>query len=89
MLLTATDEANKQHAEFLAQKFLNQNLHEYIFEDVTYKENCPVKIIESSHKLLVAKLLAEKGLNVTIYDEMQVIDLVRNEYGDLFNYVVK
>lgn len=83
----ATDAANNQHAHYMARQFIEQNLDEYIFEDVSYKPNCPVKIIYASQKLAVAKLIAEEGKRVTIVDDETVITQVRALYGDLFNYV--
>ncbi|MES2122072.1 MAG: nucleotide sugar dehydrogenase [Chlamydiota bacterium] len=85
----ATDEANEQHAVFMADKFVEMDLEEYVFEDVSYKPNCPVKIIYASQKLAVAKLIAERGRRVTIVDVQSVIDEVRSQYGDLFHYVTQ
>ena len=82
----ATDRANDQHTLYMAQKFLDQNLDEYVFEDVSYKPNCPVKILYASQKLAVARLLAEAGRSVIIVDEQSVIDELRGLYGDLFYY---
>lgn len=84
----ATDTANLQHADYMARQFIEMDLDEYVFEDVSYKPNCPVKILYSSHKLMVAKLVAEQGKKVTIVDVQSVIDEVRAEHGDLFNYAV-
>ncbi len=82
----ATDAANDQHAQFMAQQLLAHDLDEYFFEDVSYKPNCPVKIIYASQKLAVAKLIAEQGKKVTIIDEPGVIKEIQALYGDLFNY---
>ncbi len=54
----ATDAANDQHAEYMANQFIEMDLEEYVFEDVSYKPNCPVKIIYASQKLAVARLIA-------------------------------
>ncbi len=82
----ATDEVNDQHARYLALQLIEQDLDEYVFEDVSYKPNCPVKIIYASPKLAVAKEVAGHGKRVTIVDEQGVIDEVRAIYGELFNY---
>lgn len=82
----ATDAVNDQHARYMAQQLIELGLEEYIFEDVSYKPNCPVKIIYASQKLAVAKLVAEQGKRVTIVDEQCVIDDVNALYGELFNY---
>ncbi len=88
-LFTATDHVNHLHAEYMAKKCLLENLDEYVFEDVSYKPNSPVAIIEASQKLLVAKIVAEHGKKVTLVDKKSVISLVQEKYGDLFTYVVK
>lgn len=82
----ATDTANDQHSVYMAKKFLEEDLDEYVFEDVSYKPNCPVKILYASQKLAVARLVAEQGKRVTIIDVPSVIDEVKSLYGDLFNY---
>lgn len=89
ILFRATDEANELHAKYQAQKLLEKNLDTYVFEDVCYKENCPVPIIEHSQKLLVAKTLAELGKDVTILDTENVISKVRQEYKNIFRYAAK
>ena len=89
LLFTATDEANDQHAQYITKKLLEKNLDKYFFEDVCYKSNCPVPIIENSQKLVVAKALAEKGKEVTILDTESVITKVRQEYKNIFSYAYK
>jgi nucleotide sugar dehydrogenase len=84
----ATDKANDQHGQFMAQKLIDQNLNEYVFEDVSYKPECPVKIIYASQKLAVAKLVAESGKRVKIVDEPKVINEIKKLHGDLFIYVI-
>jgi UDPglucose 6-dehydrogenase len=88
-LFRATDQVNDLHAEYMARKFLDQDLEEYVFEDICYKPNSPVKIIDASQKLLVAKLVAEKGKKVTIIDSEGAIVQVKAKHGDLFNYVIR
>jgi len=86
---TATDLSNKNHAEIMVQRFLAENKEVYVFEDVCYKSNCSVPIIEESQKLEVAKLLALKhGKNVTIRDRLPVIKNVQSEFGSTFNYEI-
>lgn len=82
----ATDAANDQHACHMAQQLIDLGLEEYVFEDVSYKPNCPVKIIYASPKLAVAKQVAERGMRVVIVDQQSVIDEVQAIYGDLFSY---
>ena len=73
----------------MAQQLLEQNLDEYVFEDVNYKPNCPVVIIEESQKLAVAAILAKIGKRVKICDSERVIAEVQGEFGNLFEYEKK
>lgn len=86
LISTASDEYNKFHTMHQVQEFLKENRSEFLFEDVCYKENCPVPIIEESQKLVVAKELALAGRKVTIKDRQFVIDIVKQQYGDIFSY---
>ena len=87
-LLLSTTNYNRLHSEFLTQKLLDENRDEYIIENVCYKENSKIPIIEESAKLQIAKKLVEAGKKVTIRDEIQLINEVKKEYGNLFNYLV-
>ncbi len=89
VLFRSTDLANRLHAQHMAEQFLKMNLDQYVFEDVCYKSRCPVPIIEESQKLAVAKLIAESGKTVVIIDRSDVIQQVRAEYGEVFQYVVE
>lgn len=84
----ATDESNKFHARTMANILIKQDKYKYVFEDVAYKDNCPVPIIEESQKLEVAKLVAKSGKNVIIKDRKEIIDAVKLEYGKMFSYEV-
>lgn len=87
VIFRATDSANQQHADRMAQELLQMDLAEYLFEDVCYKPKCPVPIIEESQKLQVAKRIAEAGKRVFIKDRPEVIQAVKTEFGDLFEYI--
>ena len=43
-------------------------------------------MIDESHKLKVAKIIANQGREVMIKDRANVIELVRAQFGDLFQY---
>ena len=86
-LFLATDRSNDLHADYMAQKFIDLNLDEYRFEDVSYKPNSPVPIIDASQKLAVAQKVAAQGKRVVLVDSSEVLNLVRRQYGDLFEYV--
>jgi nucleotide sugar dehydrogenase len=87
-LLLATSKYNKLHSEFLTQKLLKEDKEEYIIENVCYKENSKIPIIEESPKLIIAKNLVELGKSVTIKDELQLINEVKKVYGNIFQYIV-
>ncbi len=82
----ATDKSNAQHAQLMAQRLLEQNLAEYAFTDVNYKDKCPVVILEESQKLAVAEILAKAGKNVIIRDRIAVLEEVKQKFGNLFVY---
>lgn len=87
-LLLSTTKYNNLHSDFLTQKLLNENRDEYIIENICYKENSKIPIIEESAKLQIAKRLVEAGKKVIIKDEIQLINEVKKEYGNLFNYII-
>lgn len=83
----ATDESNKNHARIMVETLLKQNKETYVFEDVAYKPQCPVTIIEESQPIEVAKLVAKAGKRVIIKDRKPIVDAVKLEFGSLFEYV--
>lgn len=82
----ATDETNRLHAEYMAEKLLAKNKEEYLFEDVSYKPNSPVKILQESQKLAVAKIIADTGKKVIIVDSGDVIAELQEKFGNCFVY---
>ena len=62
--------------------------NEYIIENVCYKENSKIPIIEESAKLKIAETLVKKYeiCNVVIQDVEPIINEVKKEYGNLFKY---
>ena len=87
-LLLSTTKYNNLHSDFLTQKLLDKNRDEYIIENICYKENSKIPIIEESAKLKIAKQLVEAGKKVTIKDEIQLINEVKKEYGNIFDYII-
>lgn len=85
----ATDEFNKLHADYIANRMLATGEDRFVMEDVAYKPRCPVDIIEESHKLEVAKRLARRGKRVLIRDRAAIVGLVRRTYGAMFDYEVE
>ncbi len=89
LLFRTTDQVNCLHAEFMAHQLMRQDLNEYLFEDVCYKPNCPVPIIENSQKLIIAKKIAEKNKKVKIKAKANVLEKVKEEYGEIFDYILE
>lgn len=77
----ATDSSNAKHLEFMIDSFLDD---EIVIHGVTYKPEST--IIEESQKLAYAVALAKKGIKVTVKDKEEVINEIKNIYGDLFIY---
>lgn len=85
----ATDEYNSFHHGLMVEEFLRQSAsgdRVFEFQDVTYKPNCAVPMIDHSPKLEVACELARRGQKVKIIDRFEVILEVMKEYGNLFDY---
>jgi len=85
----ATDASNALHTQYMIDQLLAENRDEYVFESVTYKDNCPVPIIEESQKLIIAAALAKQGKHVIIIDIPVVIKEVQEAYGNIFEYKSK
>lgn len=82
----ATDQSNRNHAQHMIQNMFDENRDEYVFEQVAYKDNCTVPIIEESQKLVVANQLALMGKRVLIKDIPSIIEKVQQTYGNIFAY---
>jgi nucleotide sugar dehydrogenase len=85
-LLVSTTSSNEWHIEFQVNQMLCENKDSYTFENVCYKENSKIPIIEESAKLKIAKKLTTFGKQVTIKDTEDIILEVKKEYGVLFDY---
>lgn len=88
-LIKATREYNDEHNKFLANKILKTCEGSYVMEDICYKENSDIPIIEESSKLKIAKYLVKKGVKVYIKDKPHMINEVKKEYGNMFEYITK
>lgn len=90
-LLLATTKYNEFHVYFqsyqLYKKYCNNN--DITLEDVCYKPNSNIDIIEESAQLKIASLLKSWGKNVIIKDKKLVIDNVKKEFGNIFKYEIK
>jgi UDPglucose 6-dehydrogenase len=87
-LLQSTTESNEWHCEYQTKELLNRHQDTYVFENVCYKENSTIPMIEESAKLKIAKKLVKVGKNVIIKDVKDIIIEVKKEYGNLFNYEI-
>jgi UDP-glucose 6-dehydrogenase len=89
-ILAATTQSNESHVDFQTDMLCkNRNVAEYEFENVCYKENSRIPLIEESAKLKIAKQLVQYGKKVVIYDYADIIVEVKKEFGNLFTYRVK
>jgi nucleotide sugar dehydrogenase len=88
-LLAATTQYNQEHIYFQVQQLLREERDEYVVENVCYKENSTIPLIEESAKLKIAHELVVMGKKVTIVDVPELIDEVKKEYGNIFNYQCK
>jgi len=86
LLGLATDQYNKFHAQVMIKDMIDENKDLYIFDNVAYKDNCEVPIIEESQKLIVARGLVQAGKKVLIRDRKIIVQEVMKEYGNLFQY---
>lgn len=90
LLTEASGIYNDIHNEVMVNRLLLENKDEYEFEDVTFKENCKVPIIEESAKLKIAySLVIKHNKRVIIKDRLDVINNVRKEFGKHFEYIIK
>lgn len=87
-ILTATTLTNELHSIYQAEELLKENKEEYIIENICYKENINIPIIEESAKLKIATYLSKKGKKVIIKDKPHMLLEVMKEYGNLFEYSV-
>jgi UDPglucose 6-dehydrogenase len=86
----ATDKSNKLHIQFQADKIYKELSDQHNFchtiQGAGYKEPCVVPIIEESAKLKIGEILAKRGILVVVRDSKLLLDCVRLEYGNLFEY---
>jgi nucleotide sugar dehydrogenase len=88
-LSKATDEANQLHLEFQVARYLSECAREdsIRFTSVSYKPG--TTNLEESQQLALALRLASAGRRVIIQDCEEVIDQLKRNYGDLFEYEVR
>ncbi|HSG30866.1 MAG TPA: hypothetical protein VLB82_04905, partial [Thermodesulfobacteriota bacterium] len=86
LISKASDNSNAQHLDYQLEIFKKENsIEEPVeFDYVTYKPSSV--ILEESQQLLFAKKLADEGYKVIINERPSVIESVRAQYGDIFEY---
>lgn len=82
----AVIETNDRHLDFMVNHFVETHSKDenVVIESVTYKPG--TVILEESQQLLYAERLAKAGFSVTIKEHPDVIEAVKETYGDLFTY---
>ena len=90
-ILKATKKYNEEHVKFQTNQIYEtlNGKTEYTIEDICYKEDSVIPIIEESAKLKIGMELLKKGVKVTIKDVSHMLTEVRKEYGCLFQYEEK
>jgi len=89
-ILGAVDKYNEYHVGFQAIKMIKVDpIASVIIEDVCYKENSHIPMIDESAKLKIAKFLVDSGKQVIIRDREDIIREVKKEYGNIFQYEIK
>ncbi len=81
----ASNEINDLHLEYQVDSYVNSGKKEYHTDTVTYKKG--TVILEESQQLKFAVELANRGIKVTIQESEEVVNKLKNIYGELFTYV--
>lgn len=82
----ATDISNKKHLEFQLNEFLEYP-EPIVFDHVAYKKNSD--ILEESQQLELAVELMKRGKKVLIHENARVIENLKKEFGNSFQYKEK
>tara|TARA_R110002124_G_scaffold125837_4_gene285123 strand:- start:2784 stop:3872 length:1089 start_codon:yes stop_codon:yes gene_type:complete len=81
----ASNQINNLHLHHQVSFYIQSGKTEYFTDSVTYKKG--TVILEESQQLEYAVQLAKQGIQVTIQESEEVTQILKNTYGDLFNYV--
>ena len=84
-ILDGTYKSNEFHIKEQSKDYFEDIV---TFENVCYKENSKVAIIENSAKLKIAEHLVKRGKKVIIKDIPSIIKEVQKEYGNMFEYCI-
>jgi UDPglucose 6-dehydrogenase len=89
-IIKSTREYNEVHVDVMVKKIMNNLENDNcVIEDICYKANSVVPIIEESAKLKIAKKLVKNGIKVFIKDVPHMLSEVRKTFGDMFEYIEK
>ena len=80
----ATDACNDKHLDYMVSRASDKA---YVFDCVTYKPQSTM--IEESQQLAYAVRVARGGAHVTIKERQEVVDQVKELYGELFTYEIR
>lgn len=85
-IIEAVMKANDSHSDFQVETFMKMHnpSKSLVINSVTYKKG--TIILEESQQLKVAVRLAKNGYKVKINESPEVIEQVKERYGDLFEY---
>ncbi len=85
---TASDNSNKLHLKFQVDDFVkNNNISDLVvLSQLAYKLG--TDIIEESQALAFAVEIAEKGYKVKIKDKEEILQQIKDQYGNLFLYEI-
>jgi len=87
-IIESTSKYNDFHIEFQTQQMIQSGTEPFIFENVCFKES-KITIIEESAKLKIAKRLVMENKKVIIHDFPEIIQEVKKEFGNIFEYRTK
>ena len=88
LIPNATSMSNELHSKFQVDQIIKNNETKNIeLSGVCYTDNFSVPIIEESQKLFIAEKLVQNNFDVTLIDKKIILDEVKLEYGNIFNYI--
>tara|TARA_B100001094_G_C18129731_1_gene771525 strand:+ start:193 stop:1293 length:1101 start_codon:yes stop_codon:yes gene_type:complete len=89
LISLASDASNKNHLQYQVEEYINtHNVNDPVsFDYITYKPEST--LLEESQQLEFAVGIARHGFKVTIKERQEVVEELRNTYGDLFIYEVR
>ena len=89
LISKASDDSNNSHHDFQVNEFLKNNdiSLPILLTDLAYKPG--TDIIEESQKLRFAVKLSKLGYKITLRDNKNIIQKIKDNFGDSFYYQLK